>query len=201
MTRLSSLPARPGTGARCSAPRSGPTCWPQTSRRCTRAASACGSTADGYLIDGSGDTVPGIVCVGSIRQGEEWETTAIPEIRTQAARYREAARRRHSRPTGARAPVSSRTAPTLTGAAASYAEGVRRLLAVQDGASTAFAAAVAEDPQHARAHVALAMIATERPDRAGGPDAVTGHLARCARGAGARQRRRPQPRRGHRDLV
>ena len=67
----------------------------------------------------------------------------------------------------------------MTGAAASYAEGVRRLLAVQDGASTAFAAAVAEDPQHARAHVALAMIATERPDRAGGPDAVTGHLARA----------------------
>ena len=32
---------------------------------------------------------------------------------------------------------------------------------------------------HARAHVALAMIATERPDRAGGPDAVAGHLARA----------------------
>ncbi|MFZ3303276.1 MAG: hypothetical protein WA227_06540, partial [Mycobacterium sp.] len=31
----------------------------------------------------------------------------------------------------------------------------------------------------ARAHVALAMIATERPDRAGGPDAVIGHLARA----------------------
>ena len=56
---------------------------------------------------------------------------------------------------------------------------MRRLLAVQDGASNAFAAAVAEDPHHARAHVALAMIATERPDRAGGPDAVTGHLARA----------------------
>jgi len=33
------------------------------------------------------------------------------------------------------------TAPELTGAPASYAEGVRRLLAVQDGASVAFAAA------------------------------------------------------------
>src|SRR5205807_3592197 len=70
-------------------------------------------------------------------------------------------------------------APTLTGAHASYAEGVRRLLAVQDGASSAFAAAIAERPHHARAHVALAMIATERPDRAGGPDAVGGHLARA----------------------
>ena len=49
-----------------------------------------------------------------------------------------------------------------------------------DGASIAFAAAVAEDPDHARAHAALAMIATERPDRAGGRDAVNGHLARPA---------------------
>jgi hypothetical protein len=79
----------------------------------------------------------------------------------------------------ARAASLITTAPELTGAPASYAEGVRRLLAVQDGASVAFAAAVAEDPQHARAHVALAMIATERPDRAGGPDAVAGHLARA----------------------
>jgi uncharacterized NAD(P)/FAD-binding protein YdhS len=134
--------------------------------------------ADGYLIDGAGAAVPGIVCLGSIRQGEEWETTAIPEIRSQAAAIATllADDTRH-RP--ARAPNLIKTAPALTGASASYAEGVRRLLAVQDGASTAFAAAVAEDPQHARAHVVLAMIATERPDRAGGPDAVTGHLARA----------------------
>ncbi|MGV7507481.1 hypothetical protein PJN21_29760, partial [Mycobacterium kansasii] len=41
--------------------------------------------ADGRLIDEAGATVQGIVCIGSIRQGEEWETTAIPEIRAQAA--------------------------------------------------------------------------------------------------------------------
>jgi uncharacterized NAD(P)/FAD-binding protein YdhS len=135
-------------------------------------------TADGYLIDGSGVTIPNIVCLGLIRQGEEWETTAIPEIRTQAAAIAQllADDTRHQ-PTRAASLIT--TAPELTGAPASYAEGVRRLLAVQDGASVAFAAAVAEDPHHARAHVALAMIATERPDRAGGPDAVTGHLARA----------------------
>jgi uncharacterized NAD(P)/FAD-binding protein YdhS len=133
---------------------------------------------DGYLIDGAGNTVPSIVCLGSIRQGEEWETTAIPEIRTQAAAIAEllADDTRH-RPV--RAPSFIRAAPESSGARASYAEGVRRLLSVQDGASVAFAAAVAEDPHHARAHVALAMIATERPDRAGGPDAVAGHLARA----------------------
>ncbi|MFZ1161730.1 FAD/NAD(P)-binding protein [Mycobacterium sp.] len=134
--------------------------------------------ADGHLIDGSGHTVPNIVCIGSIRQGELWETTAIPEIRTQAAAIAELLAD-DTRDHPVRAPGLIRAAPELTGAAASYAEGVRRLLAVQDGASTAFAAAVAEDPNHARAHVALAMIATERPDRAGGPDAVTGHLARA----------------------
>jgi uncharacterized NAD(P)/FAD-binding protein YdhS len=134
--------------------------------------------ADGYLIDGSGATIPNVGCVGSIRQGEEWETTAIPEIRTQAAAIAELlAGDTPHRPM--RAPSLIATAPELSGAAASYAEGVRRLLAVQDGASVAFAAAVAENPYHARAHVALAMIATERPDRAGGPDAVTGHLARA----------------------
>ena len=41
--------------------------------------------ADGRLIDTAGAAVPGIFCIGSIRQGEEWETTAIPEIRSQAA--------------------------------------------------------------------------------------------------------------------
>lgn len=134
--------------------------------------------ADGHLIDGAGRTVPNIVCLGSIRQGELWETTAIPEIRTQAAALA-ALLACDTRERPVRAPALISSAIELSGASASYAEGVRRLLAVQDGASVAFAAAVAEDPNHARAHVALAMIATERPDRAGGPDAVTGHLARA----------------------
>ena len=135
-------------------------------------------TPDGHLLDAAGGTVANIVCIGSIRQGEEWETTAIPEIRSQAAAIATLlADGAVEQPV--RAPSLITTAPELTGAAASYAEGVRRLLSVQDGASTAFAAAVAEDPDHARAHVALAMIAMERPDRAGGPDAVAGHLARA----------------------
>ena len=135
-------------------------------------------TPDGHLIDGAGDTVPNIICIGSIRQGEEWETTAIPEIRSQAAAIATLLAD-GTRDQPIRTPSLITTAPELSGAAASYAEGVRRLLAVQDGASTAFAAAVAEDPDHARAHVALAMIAMERPDRAGGPDAVAGHLTRA----------------------
>ncbi|WP_319432996.1 FAD/NAD(P)-binding protein [Mycobacterium sp. RTGN5] len=133
---------------------------------------------DGRLVDEAGATVPGIVCLGSIRQGEEWETTAIPEIRTQAAAVAKLVAD-DTRDHPVRRPNPAPAVQDSTGADASYAEGVRRLLAVQDGASIAFAAAVAEDPGHARAHVALAMIAMERPDRAGGPDAVAGHLARA----------------------
>ncbi|WP_084792614.1 FAD/NAD(P)-binding protein [Mycobacterium sp. E136] len=133
---------------------------------------------NGYLIDKVGGTVPDIVCIGPIRQGEEWETTAIPEIRDQAVAVADLlADDKRDRPL--RTPSRNAVAAKVTGAQASYDEGVRRLLSVQDGASVAFAAAVAEDPHHARAHVALAMIATERPDRAGGPDAVGGHLARA----------------------
>ena len=134
--------------------------------------------ADGYLIDGAGATVPDVICLGLIRQGEEWESTAIPEIRAQAAAIAQLLVA-DTRERPVRTPSLVRTTPELAGAPASYAEGVRRLLSVQDGASVAFAAAVAEDPHHARAHVALAMIATERPDRAGGPDAVSGHLSRA----------------------
>ena len=39
----------------------------------------------GYLIDAAGGAVSGVVCIGAIRQGELWESTAIPEIRSQAA--------------------------------------------------------------------------------------------------------------------
>ncbi|MDP7734309.1 FAD/NAD(P)-binding protein [Mycobacterium paragordonae] len=133
---------------------------------------------DGRLIDEAGATVQGIVCIGSIRQGEEWETTAIPEIRAQAAATAQLLAD-NTLDSPIRAPRLIPTTSKVTGANASYTEGVRRLLAVQDGASVAFASAIAEDPHHARAHVALAMIATERPDRAGGPDAVNGHLARA----------------------
>ncbi|MGC1154334.1 FAD/NAD(P)-binding protein, partial [Mycobacterium sp.] len=83
--------------------------------------------ADGRLIDGSGATVPGIVCLGSIRQGEEWETTAIPEIRAQAAALAELLAD-DTRDHPVRAPNLITAAPKLTGAPASYAEGVRRLL-------------------------------------------------------------------------
>ncbi|HXY46199.1 MAG TPA: hypothetical protein VEH29_18585, partial [Acidimicrobiales bacterium] len=133
---------------------------------------------DGRLVDAEGSVVPNTVCVGAIRQGELWESTAIPEIRTQASATADllatARPSPQTRPFVAPAPVAR-----LSSAEAAYSAGVRRLLDVQQGASWAFTAAVAADPVHARAHAALALVATERPDRAGGPAAVAGHLARA----------------------
>jgi len=37
------------------------------------------------VLDVSGQVVPGLYVVGPARKGVLWETTAIPEIRTQAA--------------------------------------------------------------------------------------------------------------------
>ena len=132
--------------------------------------------ADGYLIDGAGDTVPDIVCLGSIRQGEVWETTAIPEIRAKRLLSRSCSPTTRATVRCGR-PVSSRLRRNQW-CAASVCRGCASPALRQDGASGTPAAG-RRSPHHARAHVALAMIATERPDRAGGPDAVTGHLARA----------------------
>ena len=42
-------------------------------------------TDEGEVLDVSGQVVPGLYVVGPARKGMLWETTAIPEIRTQAA--------------------------------------------------------------------------------------------------------------------
>ncbi|WP_309649008.1 FAD/NAD(P)-binding protein [Nocardioides sp.] len=43
------------------------------------------TTTDGVLLDPHGQPVPGMYAVGPPRKGVLWESTAIPEIRTQAA--------------------------------------------------------------------------------------------------------------------
>jgi hypothetical protein len=92
------------------------------------------AVAAGYLIDGAGGTVPDIVCIGSIRQGEEWETTAIPEIRAQAAAIAELLAD-DTRERLVRTPGLITTAPELSGAPASYSlRRVRRRACCRDTA-------------------------------------------------------------------
>jgi uncharacterized NAD(P)/FAD-binding protein YdhS len=44
-----------------------------------------GCTPAGEVLDVSGQVVPGLFVVGPPRKGVLWETTAVPEIRNQAA--------------------------------------------------------------------------------------------------------------------
>ena len=43
------------------------------------------TTADGQILDRDGQAVPGVYTLGATRVGTLWESTAIPEIRAQAA--------------------------------------------------------------------------------------------------------------------
>jgi uncharacterized NAD(P)/FAD-binding protein YdhS len=41
--------------------------------------------ADGHLVSADGTVDARVVLVGALRRGELWETTAVPELRVQAA--------------------------------------------------------------------------------------------------------------------
>ena len=51
----------------------------------TRSGSASPARPHGEVLDVSGQVVPGLYVVGPPRKGTLWETTAVPEIRRQAA--------------------------------------------------------------------------------------------------------------------
>ncbi|MFF2331669.1 MULTISPECIES: FAD/NAD(P)-binding protein [unclassified Streptomyces] len=129
------------------------------------------STDNGRLRDRDSRTSRALWTLGSPRRGELWESTAIPEIRVQAAAAAEAvlgqlaaapahvtsARRAARRPTDGGGLALS----THSAAAAAYRSGVDRLLKVRAGAPEAFRRAVVLDPGFATAHAALALIGQE----------------------------------------
>lgn len=121
------------------------------------------ATRDGRLLDARGRSLRPLFTLGAPRRGELWETTAIPEIRVQAAALavqllappvRRAARRR---------PVDGLGLPLSTHAEAAnaYRNGLDRVLKVRAGAEDAFARAVALDPGFALGHAALALLGHE----------------------------------------
>ena len=154
---------------------------------CTGAAAGVGGSADplvmnllasglaepgplglGFATDDSGrlagaDALAAIWAIGPLRRGQLWESTAIPEIRTQA---RDLARsvvaalpspglvRRARDPYGL--PLSANSA-----AAAQYVAAVGRMLRVQSGAEELVAAAVRADPSFALGHAVRAMLGVE----------------------------------------
>ncbi|WP_328552466.1 FAD/NAD(P)-binding protein [Streptomyces sp. NBC_00358] len=142
------------------------------------------ATREGRLLDVRGRTGLPVFTLGAPRRGELWETTAVPEIRVQAAElageliapltpFRRPARRR---------PLDAHGLPLSTHAeaAAAHRTGLERVLKVRAGAEDAFARAVALDPGFALGHAALALLGHECGAEVDVPRALA-DAQRCAR--------------------
>ncbi len=137
--------------------------------------------AAGRLI-AAGGASPAVWTVGPLRRGELWESTAIPEIRSQATEV-------------ARAAVAALPSPTLqrrvrdpfglpltagTDAAGLYNEALGNILRVRSGAEDLLRGALVADPQFALGHAALALLGVEW----GADVDVEGALVAAQRAAG-----------------
>lgn len=133
-------------------------------------------TQDGRLVGASCGTDAPIWTLGALRRGELWETTAVPEIRLQAAAVSRAVldevaplprRLADGRLVGGRHPVARPRDPlglplsTTNEAATAYNAGLERLMRLQDGAEEQLRLATELDPGFALAHAALAMLGHE----------------------------------------
>ena len=116
---------------------------------------------DGRVLGTLPDTRP-LLAVGSLRRGNLWESTAMPEIREQAydvARMvsrslHGESRRRPTDPYGL-------TLSTNRQAAKRYNAALGRMLRLQDGVEAGLAEAVEADPHFVQAHAALALLGHE----------------------------------------
>ena len=133
-------------------------------------------TEAGRLVDSAGSTEAPIWTLGSVRRGELWESTAIPEIRTQAAQVAASLldevaplprRLADGRLVGGHHPIARPRDPlglplsTTAEAASAYNAGLERLMRLQSGAEERLQEAAALDPGFALAHAALAMLGHE----------------------------------------
>ncbi|MFJ3304131.1 FAD/NAD(P)-binding protein [Streptomyces sp. NPDC086549] len=122
------------------------------------------ATRDGRLLDARGRTGLPLFTLGAPRRGELWETTAVPEIRVQAAELaQQLLAPLTRRPRTGRRPVDGHglALSTHAEAAAAHRTGLDRVLKVRSGAEDAFARAVALDPGFALGHAALALLGHE----------------------------------------
>ncbi len=117
---------------------------------------------DGRLRSSDGSR-PAVWTIGPLRRGALWESTAIPEIRSQAAALADRVVAALPSPRLNRRPRDPFGLPlsTSTGAGAAYAQALGRLLRVQSGAEELVSAAVRLDPGFALGHAALALLGVE----------------------------------------
>jgi uncharacterized NAD(P)/FAD-binding protein YdhS len=121
------------------------------------------ATDDNGRVCSSAAEQPPLWAIGTLRRGQLWETTAIPEIRVQAAELATEVLAALPRPDVRRRPRDPYGLPISAsdGAATAYVAGLRRILRVQSGAESLLATAVQEDPQFALGHAVLALLGTE----------------------------------------
>jgi uncharacterized NAD(P)/FAD-binding protein YdhS len=129
-------------------------------------------THDGRVVDASGAHDAPVWTLGAMRRGELFETTAVPEIRGQAAAVAASVTAELFAPAVPRAPRRARDVmglplTTTPEAAAAFNRGLDAVMRVQSGAAEAFTEAAILDPGFALAHGALAMLGHE-----GGADSV-----------------------------
>jgi uncharacterized NAD(P)/FAD-binding protein YdhS len=117
--------------------------------------------ADGALLDGDGTAALPVWTLGSLRRGTLWESTAIPEIRDQAAALARQllgpALTRDRRP---RDPYGLRLS-TTPDAADAWCRALASICSLQDGAADSLAEAVEADPGFALGHAAMALVGVE----------------------------------------
>ncbi|WP_261574344.1 FAD/NAD(P)-binding protein [Frankia gtarii] len=118
--------------------------------------------ASGRLVAADGPR-PAIWAIGPLRRGELWESTAIPEIRGQAAALARAIVAALPGPRVVRRVRDPYGLPLTASpqAAGRYVAGLGRILRVRSGAETLVAEAVAADPQFALGQAVLALLGAE----------------------------------------
>ena len=161
----------------------------------TTATAGMGFNTDrGRLLDSAGSAEAPVWVLGALRRGELWESTAVPEIRSQASLARRGGpadevappprRLADGRLVSGHHPVARPRDPlglplsTTAEAAALYNAGLERVMRLQSGGDELIRDATLVDPDFALAHAALAMLGHE----AGG-DATSQTSLRAARTA------------------
>jgi uncharacterized NAD(P)/FAD-binding protein YdhS len=119
------------------------------------------TTADGQLVDVLGMTAAPVWTLASLRRGTLWETTAMPEIREQAAALPAAilgpAAARDQRPSDRYGlPLS-----TTSEAADAWSRALHAICTLESGAHHALREAVLADPGFAMGHAALGLLGHE----------------------------------------
>ncbi len=133
-------------------------------------------THQGRLLDSAGTSDAPVWTLGALRRGELWESTAVPEIRTQAFALASSAldavaplprRLEDGRLVGGHHPLARPRDPlglplsTTAEAAAAYSAGLERVMRLQSGGEELIREATRIDPHFALGHAALAMLGHE----------------------------------------